>query len=312
LKKVPLFAASARRLIGVINYATRENFDLYFEPNFVPLKIKSKKLVVTIHDFGWRLFPRWHPADRVNYFERNFWEKISEADRIIVVSQFIRDQAVETFGLPADRIRIIYNGFDSGAFRKCKPDEMEYVRQKYGLPKTFLLFVGSTDPRKNLENLILAYNTLSKDIQRDCKIIVVGAKGFKNNRITRLLKNLTDKVVCLGYVSNTDLAGLYNLATLFIYPSFYEGYGMPPVEAMACGCPVITSSVSSLPEVCGDAAYYVDPYDVNSIADGIYKVITDENLRMSLSQKGLANAARFSWAKSAQEHLKLFEEIAGK
>jgi glycosyltransferase involved in cell wall biosynthesis len=153
---------------------------------------------------------------------------------------------------------------------------------------------------------------MNKSLRKDYKLVLVGFRGWNNKKIMKELEELKDDVIYLGYVSNTELGQLYNLATLFVCPSFYEGFGLPPLEAMSCGCPVVTSNTASLPEVCGDAAYYVDPYDVDSIAEGISRVVTDEELRNGLSKKGLANAAKFSWAKSAQEHLKVFKEAIGR
>jgi glycosyltransferase involved in cell wall biosynthesis len=138
---------------------------------------------------------------------------------------------------------------------------------------------------------------------------LVGFEGWNNPEVMELLNKIGDDAKYMGYIQTKNLAYIYNLANLFIFPSLYEGFGLPPLEAMASGCPVVVSNVASLPEVCGDAAYYVNPYDVESIADGIYKVVNDKELRENLVQKGLERAKLFSWEKSAREHLKVFEEV---
>jgi glycosyltransferase involved in cell wall biosynthesis len=308
IRKIPLIREIARRAKNMLAYSNFRRYDLYFEPNFIPINIPAKKIVTTIHDFSWKLFPELHPTDRVRYWERNFWKKIYKVDFIIAVSHFTKEEAIRRFGLSPDKIRVIHNGYDNTIFRKYDQDELETTRKKYNLPQKFMLFVGSIEPRKNLKNLILAYSILVKNIQQEYKLVLVGPRGWNNEEIMSLLEKLKNKVTYLGYVSNAELGKLYNLATIFVYPSLYEGFGLPPLEAMACGCPVVTSNIVPLRESCGNAAYYIDPYTIDSIAEGIHKVITSEELRRSLTQEGLANAAKFSWAKSAEEHLKVFEE----
>jgi glycosyltransferase involved in cell wall biosynthesis len=183
------------------------------------------------------------------------------------------------------------------------------MRRRYSLPEHFIFFTGSLEPRKNLKNLIQAYSGLDKRIRKDIKLVLAGFKGWQNKEIMALLRKVKSDVFYLGYVSDAALRDLYNLATLFVYPSFYEGFGLPPLEAMACGCPVVVSNAASLPEVCGGAAYYVDPYNIESIAEGIHKVLTDEALRQSLIEKGLERAKLFSWEKSAKKHIEVFDEV---
>ena len=311
LRKFPPLAPSARWIGNLTGLMTSNKFKLYFEPNFIPVSMRTNKRVVTIHDFSWKIHSEWHPKERVRYLERNFWRKIDSVDSIIVVSDFIKTQAIEEFALPSEKIHVIHNGFDPDVFKEYNPEQLKAIREKFNLPQNFVLFVGSIEPRKNLKNLICAYLQLNKNIRQKHKLVLVGFKGWNNKDIMQLLDNSKEDVEYLGYVSNEELGKLYNLATVFAYPSFYEGFGLPPLEAMASGCPVVTSNAASLPEVCGDAAYYIDPYDIDSISQGIHRVITDKELRNLMVQKGLAKAAEFSWTKSAQQHLKLFTEVAG-
>ena len=177
------------------------------------------------------------------------------------------------------------------------------------LPEKFILFVGSIEPRKNLKNVLMGYNSLPDAFKKECKFVLAGFSGWKNAEIKDIIRREGKNIVYLGYLSNLELAYLYNLASAFIYASLYEGFGIPPLEAMACGTPVIVSRNSSLPEVCADAAYYVDPLRIDSIAEGMYKIFSDSELKVSLVRRGVARAKSFSWDESALSHLSLFNEV---
>ncbi|OGP55703.1 MAG: hypothetical protein A2Y65_03055 [Deltaproteobacteria bacterium RBG_13_52_11] len=311
VKKIPMCRGIvARELVGgFVNTASPRSFDLYFEPNFIPINIKARCSVVTIFDFSVALHPEWHPKERIDYFKKYFWKNIKRADRIIVISDYIKKEGVN-LGLPEEKLRTIHLGCDREVFKTYPPQDLQSIRKKYGLPPHFMLFVGSIEPRKNLVNMIRAYVSLDKGIRKDIKLVLAGFKGWQHKEIMELLKKVKSDVVYLGYLPDTELGKLYNLATLFIYPSIYEGFGLPPLEAMACGCPVVVSNAASLPEVCGDAAQYVDPHDVNSIAGGIAKGLSDETLRRSLIARGLERAKLFSWEHAAKKHLEVFEDAA--
>lgn len=308
-KKIPFVARSLRTLKGYLSKIPYKEFDLYFEPNFVPLDgISAKEVITTIHDFSFYKYPQWHPRDRIAFFKEKFWKNIYKSHTIITVSHYMKAEVLELLSFNSDKIKVIYNGYDKDVFKIYSPSELSAFKYRFKLPKYFLLFVGALEPRKNLECLIKAYIGLNKDIKKDLKLILAGASGWRNQGIMGLINKEKDNIYYLGYVSNQELAFLYNLATLFVYPSLYEGFGLPPLEAMACGCPAVVSNVSALPEVCGDAAYYVDPHHVESVAEGIYKLLDDEDLRKKLIKRGLERAKAFSWEKSAMEHLKVFEE----
>lgn len=298
-----------RELRGKMGSLSRESFDLYFEPNLVPLMVNARRKVATVHDFSLALHPDWHPHDRVEYFRQHFWQNIKECDRIIVVSDFVREACVGEYGFPADKVVRIHNGYDSEVFRRYKGGQLEGVRTKYRIPERFILFVGSIEPRKNLEGLLRAYMQLPEGLKAEYKLLLVGFSGWQNAHIMSLINKLKDHVSYIGYVPFADLGMIYNLASLFVYPSFYEGFGLPPLEAMACGCPTVTSNVSSLPEVCDDAAYYIDPHDIESIRHGICTVLQDGSLGEVLVSKGLRRAQEFSWVKSTRDHLRLFDSL---
>lgn len=306
ITKIPGLMPLARSFKDLMPAITKKRFDIYFEPNFIPLRIRANRVIVAVHDFSFALYPEWHPEERAHYFNKNFFKKISSADTIIVFSDFIKKTAVDLFNIPEERIRTIYHGFDRKTFRVYSRDELSPVKQKYRLPENFILYAGSIEPRKNLVNLIHAYLSLDGNIRSKYKLVFAGFSGWKNREVMDLIKGKEPDVTYLGYIPDEDLARIYNLASVFVFPSFYEGFGLPPLEAMACGCPVITSNTSSLPEVCGDAAYYIDPWSRESIAEGIHRVITDENLRKHLIERGKERSRLFSWEKSARELLDIF------
>jgi glycosyltransferase involved in cell wall biosynthesis len=166
--------------------------------------------------------------------------------------------------------------------------------------------VGTREPRKNLDRLLHAYAELPDSLRRDLSLVLVGPQGWGKNELGE--KKLKTGVMIFQYLDVRKLAMTYNLASVFIYPSLYEGFGLPPLEAMACGCPVIASNVASIPEVCGDASYYVNPLDVQSIAEGLHKVLSDEQLRLSLIAKGMDRARLFTWDETARKTLAVFND----
>jgi glycosyltransferase involved in cell wall biosynthesis len=306
--QIPLVKDVLRNMKDWVNFFSTRTFDLYFEPNFVPLQISSRRVVVTVPDFSFARFPEWHTADKVRYFKKQFWKKIGKADRIIVISDFIKKEAANHFGLPLDRLITIHLGIDHDLYKRRPSPDLASLRAAYALPERFILFVGSIEPRKNLKNLLLAYRALHPHWRKNFRLLLAGFKGWENETIMALIKELAKDVRYLGYLPEAELGGLYNLASLFVYPSLYEGFGLPPLEAMACGCPVVVSNTASLPEVCGEAAHYVNPHEVESIAAGIEKVLQDDAYREKLISKGLARAEQFTWEKSARKHLRVFEE----
>ncbi|MEW6418732.1 MAG: glycosyltransferase family 1 protein [Nitrospirota bacterium] len=304
IKKLPLVSSYARNLKSRLAHLQLKNYDIYFEPNFIPLNIKARKTVTTVYDFSFYRYPEWHPVDRVEYFSKNFFKRIKKSDVIITISKYVEKEALEILKIRDTKVMTVYPGYNA-VFSTVENNRIKNRLDNY------ILFVGSIEPRKNLIGLLNAYLLLPEYIKRDFKLLLVGFKGWGNSEILGLLNKLRGNVEYLGYVDTEELTNLYRGASCFAYPSLYEGFGLPPLEAMACGCPVVVSNVASLPEVCGDAACYVDPYNVENIAEGIRKVLTDKTLKLSLIEKGLERAKLFSWEKSAKEYIKVFEEISG-
>jgi glycosyltransferase involved in cell wall biosynthesis len=311
VKKVPVLRDIAREGKSVVNALSikRRSFDLYFEPNYIPLSFRSRKTVVTIHDFSFIDHPEWLPPDRARYFSRHFHKKIGRADRIIVVSDFIRNEAIRLLDIEPERIETVYHGFDRSIFKPLAGKSVAAARARYNLPGRFILSVGSMEPRKNVETLVRAYMSLDASVRREVKLVLAGFEGWRNKAIFKEIARAGDDVRYLGYVTELELAGLYGLSELFVFPSLYEGFGLPVIEAMASGAPVVASSTSSLPEVCARAARLIDPYDVNDLKNGMLDVLTDEKLRTGLREKGLERARFFSWEKSAKEHFRIFSDV---
>jgi len=295
---------------------SKEMVDLFWGPcNFLPL-IKACRYLVTIHDLAPFLLPHSLPFIRRIYYKRAFVNSIRQADQIIVVSESLKTDLIKTLVVPEEKIKVIYNGIDE-SFRPVTDNViLSRGREKYHLPSSFILTLGVLEPKKNIERLLLAYADLKKSLPNLPKLVIGGSReyGWMNSRVFQLAKNLAldDEVIFTGMIEHEDLPAVYNLATLFVLPSLYEGFGLPVIEAMACGTPVITSNTSSLPEVAGNAAVLVNPYDVEKISQAIGQVLSNERLQKEMREKGIENAKRFSWERAANALLEIFEEIRKK
>lgn len=262
--------------------------------NTGPLFYKNQ--VITLHDLAFLRYPHWF-SRKFYYFYRFLIPKLSKtARKIITVSEFSKKEIVSLLGIPSNKIEVVYNAV-SNKFKYDPHQEKDDI----------ILSVSSIDPRKNFIRLILAFKRLNLP---QYKLLIVGSENkiFSNSEIRNLIKEVPN-VEFTGYVSDNELVKLYQKAKLFVYPSLYEGFGLPPLEAMACGTPVIVSSTASLPEVCGDAAYYVNPYDEKDIARGLETVLKDEKLQKELTQKGLERVRMFSWEKSAAKLLGIIKKL---
>jgi glycosyltransferase involved in cell wall biosynthesis len=239
------------------------------------------------------------------YFYYSLPILLNNSQAIICDSENTKKDIIAYHGIKDKPVYVIYAGFNRQRFY---PRENGTVQKQYGLTN-YLLYIGDLRPYKNLERSLEAFARLNL---RKFKFVIGGKKDPRfYPRVEKKMGELflKDRVVFLDYVPEKDLPHLYSEAAAFVFPSLYEGFGLPPLEAMACGCPVVVSNAASLPEVCGDAAYYVNPYDVQSISKGIYEVLMDDKLRQNLIGKGLERAKLFSWEKAAKEHLEVFEEV---
>ncbi len=299
-----------RRAVFSLSNLVSKKFDLYWEPNHILLpNIKSDIKITTIHDLSVIKNPERHPADRVRYFNKNITQTILNSHHFITVSKFIKQEITEYFGISPEKITVIYNGFNQDIFKKYPHETLITFSKKRNIPGNFILYVGTIEPRKNLKNLILAYLELPEKLKKQYKLVLTGYHGWENSEIFNFIKKERENIIYTGYMDELELAYLYNLAKVLVYPSIYEGFGLPPLEAMACETPVITSNVSSMPEIYEDAAFYIDPKDPYDIKQAVETILEDNILLENLKQKGKERSMLFSWENSAKNHLKLFKSF---
>jgi glycosyltransferase involved in cell wall biosynthesis len=272
--------------------------DLLHSPAFIAPLFTHCPSVITIHDLSFLLYPQNFRAGNRRYLRTLTRLSIGRARRVIAVSKSTRADLVRFYGLAPGKVDVVYNGADE-AFRPLPAGEVAAFRQRQGLPPRFLLFVGTLEPRKNVVRLVEAYARLPEGRP---PLMLVGGKGWLYDEMLSRVEelHLSDQVHFVGYVPAKELPLWYNAAELFVYPSLYEGFGLPALEAMACGTPVITSTASSLPEVVGAAGLRVDPTDVLALADALARVLGDEAKQEKMRIEGLDQARQFSWQKAAR------------
>ena len=294
----------------------RHKVDLLHEPHYVLPPFVPCRAVVTIHDCIHLRFPQYLPHRGLAHaYARMFlWTATHQADRIITVSEASKRDILQYFRIPPERIEVIYNGIDDRFWLSPPEDEMGRVRERYQLDGPFLLYAGNIKPHKNLERLIEAFHQLRREGFDHLRLLIIGDEISKYATLRRAVHRykLHKHVRFFGFVPDQTLAALYRLASVFVFPSLYEGFGLPPLEAMASGTPVVTSNVSSMPEVTGDAALLVDPYDTEAIAHGIRMALTDDTLRDDLRARGLKRAREFSWARSAGRVRAIYDEVGSR
>lgn len=306
----------AKKTLHLINAAANminpTTWDCYFEPNFVLLPtLHANHSVITVHDFSCFRYPQWHPAERVGYMEKFFWKSVEKAEHLVTVSQTVRQEAIDMFGLDASKITAIPNGVNHAQFYPRDISEIMGLRKKYGLPEAFILYVGALEPRKNLCNLVRAHALLPENLQRAFPLLLIGSQGWHNDDLFELLRKNARHVRLLGHVPNADLPIFYSACSLFAYPSWYEGFGLPVLEAMTCGKAVLVSDTPALTELYGGAGKHANPADPEMIAARLRELLEDEQQRHLLEKKALLRAARFGWRQSAKAHLELFQKLAG-
>lgn len=299
LRRTPLSSLLRQLKHRLASFSNLETtFDVYLEPNFIPLRtLKAKKILTVVHDFSFHFYPQWHPQDRVSYFKEFFWKEIHRSDYIIFDSETILKEALE-LGFPQEKLLLLYPGIDHSLFKPLSASLLEAFRKKLKLPEKFLLFVGALEPRKNLSFLFKTYNLLPSSLRKEFPLLVVGSTGWGNQDYLKELKH--SKVLFLGYVRDEVLAKLYNLATLLIYPSLYEGFGFPPLEAMACGCPALVSELPVFREVYGEAVFYFQGKSPEEFASTLRELLQDEEKLREKGKLGLSQASLYCWKKTAK------------
>ncbi len=291
----------------------KERLDLIHFPHYnVPL-LYSGEIVVTIHDLIHLLFPQYFSFVASRYAHFMLRHVSRKAKKIITDSHSSKRDIIKLLKVSSKKITVIYPGV-SRNYRPIKDEFLiEKIKRKYNITQEFILFVGLLKPHKNIINLIKAFFKLRKNnsLLKNKLVIIGKKKGPYYLKVEELIRKLglEEEIIFLGKVDADDLLMLYNSARVFILPSFYEGFGLPPLEAMACGIPVITANTSSLPEVVGDAAVMVDPYDIEEMAKAMYTVFTDRNLRKQMIDKGFERVKYFSWENAACQTCKVYKEV---
>ena len=288
--------------------------DLMFLPNMTFEALSEDvKMIMAVHDLSFE----WDPS----FFSRKkrLWHKfvdpknlIGRADRIIAVSESTKNDLVRLYNESDDKVSVVNPGIDK-SFEPYPEEALELIRvkDKYKLPEKFILYLGTLEPRKNIIGLIKAFEELKRNTDLPHQLVIAGGKGWLYEDIFKKQQSskYRDSIKFAGFIDHEDKVAFYNLADVFCYPSFYEGFGFPPLEAMASGTPVVSSSVSSLPETLGDAALLIDPYNISEITLGIKSVLEDKNLADRLKQKGIKRAEKYNWENTTRETLDIFKEI---
>jgi glycosyltransferase involved in cell wall biosynthesis len=284
----------------------------FFHATFTPPPFFTKQLVFTMHCFSNFARPDFYSplvAWRLNQLMKI---ALKRAAQILCVSGSVLDQVERTFSVPRDRLSVIYNGVGSHFVRTAPDDARRAVKERFGIDYPYVLFVGKLQARKNVRRLIEAYAIYRRETGSDARLLLAGRRNQTGDDLDETIARLGlgDHVVQAGYFRPTDLPALYSGARLFAFPSLFEGFGIPVVEAMACGTPVVTSTVTSLPEVAGDAAVLVDPTSVEGIAEGMVRVERSPDLRADLIARGLTRAQQFTWQHCARSTLQAYERMS--
>lgn len=271
--------------------------------------------IVTIHDVGAAILEDNYASKHFKDMMRKRYDKMlneKQADLIITVSEFTKKEIIKHFSYPEENIRVIYHGIRK-IFRPQNESSINKVKDKYGINNDYFFYVGAINLRKNIIRVIEAFKIFSEK-NKAINLVLTGNLSYGHEEIIeKIIKlKLEERIKLVGYLKNEELASLYSGAKALVFPSLYEGFGLPVIEAMACGTPVLTSNISSMPEIAGDAACLVNPLDVTDIAENLLNLAEDDNLRKILREKGQERAKIFSWEKAAKETLKVYNEFSGR
>ena len=288
----------------------RERIDLLHAMAFVAPLLSPCPTVVTVLDLSFLLYPAAFKTFKRSYLRLMTRLSVRRASRVIAISESTRRDVIERLGVPGERVQTVYCGVDP-SFQPAPAARVEDFRRRKGLPERFVLFLGTIEPRKNVQRLVSAFDELLDRVPiaaPDLHLVIAGAKGWFFGNVFAQVEELglQDRVHFPGYVPEEEKVLWYNAATCFCYPSLYEGFGLPPLEAMACGVPVVTSNTSSLPEVVGDAGLTVPPQDTGALSEALYRVVVDPELCADLVRRGRIRATRFSWAEAARQTVAVY------
>lgn len=286
----------------------KRDVDVFHGPNFYLPLLGNTPKVVTIHDLSAQLFPDQHSLKH-RLSQKMLKPSLKAADKVIAVSKSTSRDLVEHGYAERAKIEVVHNGVDP-EYTPQRKGKVESIKEKYALPDRFILFVGTLEPRKNVISLIEAFRELVSE-GREMKLVLAGGKGWGYKEIYRRVEDLDleERVIFTGYVPSDDLPALYSAAEIFCYPSLYEGFGLPPLEAARCKTPVVTSRRSSLPEIIGDGGLLVDPSQPTEIAQALLRILEDHGLRKELVEKGKRRAEQFTWKRCARKTLEIYKDL---
>lgn len=300
--------------IDIPNILTNTGIDVYHVPqNGIGLpKVKNCPFVITLHDVIPYRMPETVGPQYYEIYMREIPEIIPLCDAIITVSEYSRDDIAKALSYPKDKIFVTHLAAEDIYYPRNKKLCKEFIREKYGIEDKFILYVGGFSPRKNIKGLIQAFSIIKPKLDEKIKLVILGKKGrsYYDYRDLAYSLGLKEDVIFTGYVPVEELPLFYNAAYIFCYPSFYEGFGLPPLEAMACGIPTIASNVTSIPEVLQEDALYINPKDINDIAEKLLMLINDNTLYTDLTLKALKRSSMFSWKKTAVETIEILYKTA--
>ena len=285
--------------------------DVYHATNYFLPPTRSARRVVTIYDLSFLSMPEHSSPKITHVFAKGVRRFAQQADAVLTCSQATKSDVVRLLDVSADRVAVAYGAVDEACVALERDAASERVAERFGVRRPFILFVSTIEPRKNVPALLRAFGRLAREIPHD--LVLAGPKGWQAEAIFREIDalHLEDRVILTGFITDrADLAALYSAADLFAFPSLYEGFGLPVLEAMTCGCPVVTADNSSLPEVAGEAALLVDARDVPAIASAMRRVLEDDALRQAMVARGFAQATRFSWEACARRTLEVYKDLA--
>ena len=291
----------------------RNQIDLLHSLHYTRPYLLGRPSVVTLHDMTFFLFPNLHTRAKRYYFPLAIRLSARSADALVADSESTRQDAIRILGIDPAKIFTAHLGVDA-AFRRIEDNAvLKDVRQRYRLPERFILYVGLVEPRKDLPLLVSAYHKISESGVR-LPLVIVGRMGWGSDQVLDQIKllGLQDRILFTGYVPESDLPIVYNLASLAVYPTRYEGFGLPALEAMACGVPLITTAVSSLPEIVGEAGLLIPAQDEQALAQALLKLATDQDLQQQYRKRGPEQAAQFTWQRTAQQTLQVYRSVLAK
>lgn len=297
------------------NLKARE-IDIYHVPqNGIGLPSKKSAIYLsTIHDLIPYIMPETVGRGYLKRFISQMPQIIQNSDMIITVSEFSKRDIIRIFDVEEDKVKVTPLAADEYFKPMDKETAKEYLKIKYNIEGEFLLYLGGFSPRKNVKSILVAFSRIHKNLSKDNKVVIIGPSKDDHSYLIGLCDSLgiKDKVIFTGYVPYEDLPYFYNSCSVFVYPSLYEGFGLPPLEAMSCRAPVITSNVSSIPEVVGDGAVLINPFDTEELVGAMEKVIEDDNIRNDIAERGYIRSKEFSWSKTAAMTLNVYEEAYAK